>query len=144
MISYQELNAQTDKITELSNVLSVLLKDRSICDSETCCKIFYNYMDHVNKHMQFVESSLYPNLLSNSTPEAKNTASNFLGSSQGIKLLMSSYKKKWCNTKQGALSIGNKHDQFIADTDDMFATILTRLQDETENLYPIVRKISNG
>ncbi len=144
MISYQELNAQTDKITELSNVLSVLLKDRTICDSETCCKIFYNYMDHVNEHMQLVESNMYPTLLNNSLPDAKKTASNFMGSSQGIKQIMTSYIKKWCDKKHQGLSIGAKYDEFIKDTDEMFETILNRIQDETENLYPMVRKISNG
>ena len=144
MISYQELNTQNEKITELSTVLSVLLKDRSICDSHTCCKIFYNYMDHVNNHMQLVESEMYPDLLSNPAPGAKNTVSNFLGSSQGIKHIMSSYRKKWCDTKHSGLSIGSKHDEFIQETDEMFAAILTRIQDEMENLYPMVRKISNG
>lgn len=144
MISYQELNAQNEKIIELSNVLSVLLKDRSICDSETCCKVFYNYMDHVNQHMQLVESDMYPDLLSNSTPAARTTVSNFLGSSQGIKHIMSSYKKKWCDTQKTGLTIGAKHDEFIRETDEMFTTILNRIQDEMENLYPIVRKISNG
>ena len=144
MISYQELNAQNDKITELSNVLSVLLKDRSICDSETCCKILYNYMDHVNNHMQIVESNMYPDLLSNSAQDAKNTASNFMGSSQGVKHIMSNYVKRWCDKKQHALSIGSKHDEFIQETDDMFNIILTRIQDEAENLYPMVRRISNG
>ena len=141
MISYQELNAQNEKITELSKVLSILLKDRSICDSETCCKMFYNYMDHVNQHMQLVESDLYPSLLNDSTPGAKNTVSNFLGSSQGVRHIMSDYVRKWCNKKQQGLLIGQNHDDFIKDTDDMFESILNRIQDETENLYPMVRKI---
>jgi len=144
MISYQELSTQNDKIIELSNILSVLLKDRSICDSTTCCKIFYNFMEHVNTHMQVVESNLYPDLLSNPAPEARNTAGNFMGSSQGVKHVMSSYAKKWCDKKQHALSIGSRHDEFIQETDDMFNVILTRIQDEYENLYPMVRRISNG
>jgi len=144
MISYEELNTQTDKITELSNVLSVLLKDRTLCDTETCCKIFYNYMEQVNNHMQQVESHMYPNLLSHSSSEANNVASNFMGSSQGVKHIMSTYVKKWCDKKHQGLSIGAKHDEFIKDTDDMFEVILTRIQDEAEKLYPMVRKISNG
>ena len=144
MISYQELNTETDKITELSNVLSVLLKDRTICDSDTCCKIFYNYMEHVNNHMQNVEANIYPSLLSNASTDANMIASNFMGSSQGIKHLMSTYIKKWCDKKRQGLSIGAKHDEFIKDTDEMFKTILARIQDEAENLYPMVRKISNG
>ena len=144
MITYEELNAQNDKITELSNVLSVLIKDRSICDSETCCGIFYKYMNLVNEHMRDVDSNLYTDLLSNASTEANNIATNFMAGSQGIKRIMTSYARKWLNKKNRALSIGAKHELFLKDTDDMFEMILTRLQDEMENLYPMVRKISNN
>ena len=144
MISYEELNIQNEKITELSNVLSVLVKDRSICDSETCCNIFYNYMDQVNEHMHAVDSNLYTDLLSASSSEANNTATNFMAGSQEVKKIMASYAKKWCNKKNHALSIGAKHNLFIKETDEMFEMILNRVQDEMEKLYPMVRKISNG
>ena len=144
MITYEELNAQNEKITELSNVLSILIKERSICDSETCCGIFYNYMDQVNQHMHDVDSNLYTDLLGNSSIEANNTATNFMAGSQEIKKIMTSYARKWLNKKNHALSIGAKHAQFLKDTDDMFEMILTRLQDEMEKLYPMVRKISNN
>lgn len=144
MISYEELNSQNEKITELSNVLSVLIKDRSICDSETCCTIFYNYMDQVNKHIQDVDSNLYTDLLTNSSNEAKNTATNFMAGSQEVKKIMSAYVRKWCNKKKRALSIGGKHELFLKETDEMFEIILNRVQDEMEKLYPMVRKISNG
>jgi len=144
MITYEELNTQNDKITELSNVLSVLIKERSICDSETCSTIFYNYMDQVNAHMHDVDSNLYTDLLSNKSIEANNTATNFMGGSQEIKKIMSAYAKKWLNKKKHALSIGAKHTLFLKDTDDMFEMILNRLQDEMEKLYPMVRQISKS
>ena len=144
MISYEELNTQNDKITELSNVLSVLIKDRSICDSETCCNIFYNYMDQVNTHMHIVDTTLYTDLLGHSSSEANNTANNFMAGSQEIKKIMNTYVKKWCDKKCHGLSIGAKHDLFLKDTDDMFEMILSRIQNEMEHLYPMARKIANG
>jgi len=141
MISYDELNTQNDKITELSNVLSTLIKDRGLCDSETCCSIFYDYMDHVNKHMQIVESNLYSDLLGSSTAEAKITVDNFMSNSQTIKQIMSGYVKKWCDTRHHTLSIGNRHEVFLKETNDMFTMILDRIQDEMENLYPMVRSL---
>ena len=144
MISYEELNTQNDKITELSNVLTVLIKDRSICDSETCCNIFYNYMDQVNTHMHIVDTNLYTDLLGHSSSEANNTANNFMAGSQEIKKIMNAYVKKWCDKKCHGLSIGAKHDLFLKDTDDMFEMILNRIQNEMEHLYPMARKISNG
>jgi len=144
MISYDELHRQNHKITELSNVISVLIKDRSVCDSKTCCKLFYNYMDHVNAHMLKVDSSLYVDLLGQASSSANQTANNFMSGSQEIKRIMKSYVKKWCNRRNHTLSVGSQHDTFVKDTDDMFEMILNRIQDETENLYPMVRQISNG
>ncbi len=143
MISYEDLNTQNDKITELTNVLSVLLKERSLCDSETCSNIFYNYMDHVNDHLQIIDSSMYTDLLSNSSIEANNTATNFMAGSQEIKKIMSAYARRWLNKKKHALSIGAKHTLFLKETDDMFEMILDRIQDEMEKLYPMVRKVSS-
>jgi len=145
MISYDELNAQNDKITELSNVLSKLIKDRSLCDSGVCCELFYNYMKKVNNHMRLVDSSFYHGLLSDSSPEAHNVANNFMSGSQEIKRVMKKFTKKWCNTKTHDLNIGkDQHERFINQTNELFEMILDRLQDEMEKLYPMVRKIGNA
>ena len=141
-ISYDELNTQNHKITELSNVLSVLIKDRTLCDSETCCTLFYNYMDRVNEHMQYVDSTTYTGLLGDASQEANNVANNFMAGSQEIKRIMKTYVRKWCNKKSKGLSIGAQHEQFLKETDEMFNMILDRAQDEMEHLYPMVRKIS--
>ncbi len=144
MITYDELNSQNDKITELSNVLSVLIKDRSLCDSEVCCTLFYNYMDKVNEHMKFIDSNFYQSLLTNPSPDANKTANNFMAGSQEIKRVMNAYVKKWCHKKTHELNIGKNHERFITQTNEMFEMILDRIQDEMEKLYPMVRKISNG
>lgn len=143
MKSYDQLNAQNHKITELSNVLSVLLKDRSLCDTETCCTIFYNYMDHVTDHMRNVESNLYTDLLKHPSSDANITANNFMAGSQEIKRIMKGYVRKWCGKARNDISIGKgQHDMFLRETDEMFEMILNRVQDEMEHLYPMVRKIS--
>ena len=145
MISYEKLNTQNHKITELTNVLSVLINDRSLCDSDIFCKLFYNYMDRVNNHMQFVNSSFYPKLLNDSSSEVRNTAKNFMSGSQEVKKIMNTYVKKWCNKRHDNMSIGKgQHHNFIEESGEMFDIILNRIQDEMEKLYPMVRNISNA
>lgn len=144
MVTYEELNTQNHKITELSNVLSFLIKDRSLCDSETCCNLFYNYMDRVNEHMHKVDSNLYADLLKHSSNDINNVAKNFMSGSQEIKRIMNRYMRKWCDKKQHDLRVGAHHENFIKETDEMFEMVLNRIQDETEHLYPMIRKVSNG
>jgi hypothetical protein len=40
MITFEELNTQNHEITELTNVLSYLLADRAMCDTDICCDLF--------------------------------------------------------------------------------------------------------
>jgi len=141
MITYDELNTQNHKIIELSNVLSILLKDRSLCDSETCCDLFYSYMDRVNNHITKVDASLYGPLLQDDSTDANTTAQNFMSGSKEIKKIMGAYVKKWCDKKQHGIAIGAEHDTFIKETNEMFEMVLSRIQDETERLYPMVRNL---
>lgn len=144
MVTYEELNTQNHNITELSNVLSYLIKDRSLCDSDTCCNLLYNYMDHVNEHIHKVDANLSANLLRHSSSNVNNTAKNFMSGSLEIRRIMNRYVRKWCDKKHHDLRIGGEHEAFIKETDEMFEMILTRIQDETEHLYPMIRKVSNG
>jgi hypothetical protein len=56
MITYEELNEQNHRITELSNVLHYLFKDRSMCDTGSCCELFYRYVDMVKEQGPALES----------------------------------------------------------------------------------------
>lgn len=144
MVSYQDLYEQNDKITELSNILTVLIQDRMLCDSQTCSLLFNDYIDHVKDHIREVDSNMYLDLLKHPSKEVNNLANNFMSGSQEIKRIMKRYEKKWCNRRKKELTIGAQHDRFLTETDEMFDMILSRIQGEMEHLYPTVRKITNS
>ncbi len=138
MITFDELNEQNHKITELSNVLLYLFEDRAMCDTETVCNLFFNYMEKVKEHLNVVDH-LYSKLLAANDQEVNNVANLFMSGEQEIKKIISQYTKKWCNRKTHELVIGD-HQRFLDDTQEIFHMILARIQDETEKLYPLVRK----
>jgi len=141
VVSYEQLNKQNHKITELSNILSVLLEDRLLCDSKTCCKLFYEYMSQVTDHIHEIDSNLYLDLLKHPSQDINNIANNFMSGSQEIKRIMNRYERRWCNKKKQTLTIGAKHERFLGETNEMFDMILNRVQNEMEHLYPTVRQI---
>ena len=141
MITYDDLHVQNHKITELTNILNLLLKDRSLCDSEITCSLFFEYVERVKQHLDVTDSSLYARLLNNGDQQVKNTASRFMGGSKEIKRIFGDYLKKWCKLRQRELVI-KQYDRFIAETDEMFQMVLDRIQDETEHLYPLIRKVT--
>ncbi len=141
MVTYEELHTQNHKITELTNILSRLLEDRILCDSEVTCDLFYRYVDTVKKHLNTTDAGLYARLLSAGDQHAQNTARKFMSGSQEIKRIFASYLKKWCQPKNQKLKIRD-HDEFLRETNEMFQMVLDRILDETEHLYPLIREIT--
>ena len=139
MITFEELNAQNHEITELTNVLSYLLADRGMCDTDVCCDLFYRYGDRVKSHLDMVDHTYTP-LLSNPDREVNKTAGNFMGGSQEIRRIFSQHMKKWCEKRKHALHISS-HKDFYEETRELFDLILDRIQDETEHLYPLIREV---
>ncbi len=144
MISYDELNTQNHSITELSNVLLYLFKERSMCDTGACCELFFRYMDKVREHIDLVDTNLYSKLLTHDDHEIQKLVKNFMSGSQEIKKIMSTYTKEWC-PKKGAKTLAiAEHDRFMEESEKMFELVLDRIQDETEKLYPLIREISGS
>ncbi len=139
MITFEELNTENHKITELSNVLLYLFNDRAMCDTDTACTLFYNYMEKVKDHLKVVDH-LYPSLLADSDKKVNYVANNFMSGEQEIKKIISQYMKSWCNKNKTGLVIGD-YEAFLKDTREVFHMVLNRIQDETERLYPLVREL---
>ena len=111
-----------------------------MCDTGACCELFHRYMNKVNAHIDVVDKNLYGQLLNDDSVEVRNLVKNFMSGSQEIKKLMHSYTKQWCpNKRPDELLIGD-HALFLKETEGMFDMVLQRIQDETEKLYPLIRK----
>ncbi len=141
MLTYDDLHVQNHKITELTNILNHLLGDRSLCDSEITCELFFRYVDHVKEHFEVTDSNLYSKLLTHGEQRARNTAQRFIGGSKEIKRIFGTYLKRWCSLKKKRLLIKD-YDQFQKETDEMFEMVLDRLLSETEHLYPLIREVT--
>ena len=141
MLSFEEQNKENHRITELSNVLRYLVKDRSMCDSGTCCDLFYRYLDELLNHIDGVEKKMYPPILTSGDQDHINMVNNFMEGSQQIKRIIKQYKRHWCAPADKILKISD-HVMFLKETDGLFDLVLERLQDETEKLYPVVRKLA--
>lgn len=142
MITYAELNEQNHRITELSNVLRYLFKERSMCDTGSCCELFYRYVDLVKEHIEMVDKNMYTDLLKSPDDRINNVAKNFMSGTVEIKKILKDFTKHWCPAKnKDSLNI-HDHAKFKQETDEMFEIVLQRILDETEHLYPLVRSLT--
>lgn len=141
MITYDELNTQNHKITELSNVILYLIEDRAMCDTEITCDLFFEYVSKVQKHLDIQDRNIYGILLSEGKENIRHITENFMSGSKEIKRIFAKYLKTWASTKKHELIIRNYAD-FLKETREVFNLVLQRIQDETEHLYPLVREVS--
>ena len=141
MISYAELHQQNHKITELTNILEHLLGDRSLCDSQVTCDLFFDYVNTVKDHLAVTDSAMYSKLLGSGDQKMSNVANRFMGGSREINRIFSAYLKRWCKVKSKTLVI-REYDAFMRDTQEMFEMVLDRIQNETEHLYPAVQRVT--
>ena len=135
MHEIEVLHSQAQEIKELDNVLTKLLSDRSLCDADTTCELFLRYVDAVKHHLRNTESGIFGQLLVNTDDQTCKIVEQFMEGAHEIKLIFSKYSKKWCD--HNSLKIKD-YEEFLSDTSDVFNLVLRRLQDETENLYPLV------
>jgi hypothetical protein len=140
MVTFEQLHDQNHKITELSNVFTYLIQDRSMCDTRIACDVFFDYWRNVREHVELVDRQLCGKLISHPDQTVKNTANRFLSGSSEIKRIFADYLKHWCSEQKKALNIDN-HEAFVKETEEMFAFVLDRIQRETEHLYPLIRKL---
>lgn len=140
MITYDELHTQNHKITEHANILHYLLGDRSLCDTDVTCGLFFHFVDLVKEHIEVTDKHIYRHLLT-SDQTKKNIATKFMSGGIEIKKLFASYLKKWCN-KQGQELRITDYEDFMRETDEMFEMVLDRIQAETESLYPLVKEVT--
>lgn len=141
MVSFTELNNQNDSITELSNVLCLLIDERAIWDTRVVSNLFFSYVDKVKEHLDVEERELYQQLLVHSDQRIRQTANKFLSGSGEIKRVFGQYLRRWSRSR--GLRI-NDHDQFARDTREMLQLVLRRIEDEVEHLYPAVREVQSA
>jgi len=143
MITFEQLHSQNHEITELSNVFLYLVKERAMCDTETACNIFFDYVEKVREHLELVDKHLYTKLLNSPDSIARQRVDRFMSGSHEIKHLVKDYLNAWSRPGHKVLLVRN-HKRFVQDTQDMMDIVLDRLQRETEHLYPLVRKVTGN
>lgn len=141
MITFEQLHNENHKITELSNVFLYLVAERSMCDTEIACTVFFDYVEKVKNHLELVDKHLYTKLLNSPDPEVRQKADRFMSGSHEIKRLFKSYLSKWSSPAHNSLRVRN-HRKFVQETQDMMDIVLDRIQRETEHLYPLVKKVT--
>ncbi len=143
MVDFARCHEQNHKITEISNVFLYLIRERAMCDTDCARQLFFEYVTKVRQHMETVDAQFCGRLIQSQDRTMANTADRFLSGSVEIKRIFAAYLKDWCDERKRELKIAD-HAAFVEDTNQMFGLVLDRIQRETENLYPLIRRLEEG
>lgn len=134
MIQLSELKQQHQEIAELIQVLSILIHDKSVRQTNTVFKLFEQLFEKLNRHLELEGKTLYPELLVHKNEMLQEVATRFLSGSDAIGKFFTKYIKN-CYAWQAAVE---KDDSFVQETDKIFDFLKKRVKAEEEEFFPFI------
>ena len=134
METLKQLEQQNLEISELCEVLQVLLTDNSVCDTHIARELFQRFTGKVKEHLSLEDNALYAKMLAHDDSQVNSLTTRFLSNSRELQRIFLDYEKQWC--KDGVNVSGN--DAFIRETHGIFSMIRNRIQAESDEFFPAV------
>ena len=140
MYSLDELKKQNQEISDLIEVLYVLINDKKLINNPFVCDLVSRFNEKVWMHLVFEDNTIYSELAKHHNPEISTIAQSFHDSAKEIKKEFSGYVKLWCKA-----SGADHHQQaFCSNSVDMLNKIKQRIEFETNNIFPLVESDTNN
>ena len=133
MYTISELKKQNQEISDLVEVLTVLLNENNLIHNPLVCDLVCRFNEKVWMHLVFEDDSLYAELAKHHNPDISSIAKQFHDCTKEIKKEFSQYMKLWCK-----VSGADHHKQAFCDqTSDMLKKVKERIEFETEKMFPM-------
>lgn len=136
MYTLDELRAQNRDLTQLLDLLSVLVEHPQLQTNPYVCRLVTQFNEKVWMHLVFEDKTLYADLLGHADPEVVAVAARFRDSARELRHRFSQYAKHWCHTE----TADRNHEAFVAESREMFDLIRARIRSENEEIFPLVEK----
>lgn len=134
MYTLSELKKQNQEISDLIEVLKVLVNETQLLTNPFVCDLVLRFNEKVWMHLVFEDNSLYTELAKHHNPDISVIAQRFHDSAKEVKKEFSGYVKLWCKA-----SGADHHQQAFCDqTTVMLEKIKNRIDFETEQMFPLV------
>ena len=136
MYSLDELKKQNEDISELCDVLSVLIEARSLHDNSYVCELMSRFREKVWMHLVFEDNTVYAELARHQDPSISETALNFHNSAKEIRKSFSRYVKHWCKPSIS----DSEHEARRQDSEALFRMIRERIDYENQHMFPLIQE----
>jgi DUF438 domain-containing protein len=134
MYSLDELRKQNQDISQLCDVLSVLMEQRSLHDNPYVCELLSRFKEKVWIHLVFEDNTIYAELARHGDPAVSEVAQGFHDSAKEIKKRFSAYVRHWCKPAIDEA----EHRALANESREIFRLIRERIAYENEHMFPLV------
>lgn len=136
MYSLDELKKQNQEISQLCDVLSVLMEQQSLHNNPFVCELMTRFKKEVWVHLVFEDNTIYAALLHTGDEKISNIAKSFHDSAKEIKHRFAGFVRNWC-AMPGSDS---EHEMLSKESNEIFTLIRNRISYEDEQIFPLVEQ----
>ena len=136
MYSLDELKKQNQEISQLCDVLSVLMEQQSLHDNPFVTELMKRFKEKVWVHLVFEDNTIYAALLHTGDEKVSNTAKAFHDSAKEIKHRFSGFVRHWCSMPESA----DERETLSKESGEIFELIRDRISYENEQIFPLVEE----
>lgn len=136
MYSLDELKQQNRDITDLCNVLSVLIEHKSLHENPYVCELMGRFKEKVWMHLVFEDNTLYAELARHNDASVAEAARKFHDSARAIKKRFSGYVRHWCQSPANDA----ERDSLTEESRDIFRLVSERARYENEQIFPLIER----
>lgn len=134
MYSLDELKNQNQEISQLCDVLGVLMEQPSLHNNPFVEDLMARFKEKVWMHLVFEDNTLYAGLLKHPDQITSETVKAFHDSGRDIKHRFTVFVKHW----RTIASTDEEHDELSKECCDIFNMIRERVVYENQQVFPLL------
>lgn len=134
MYSLDELKKQNLEISQLCDVLTVLMEKATLQDNPFVAELMERFKEKVWMHLVFEDKTIYSALLNSDDEKIRQVANTFHESSKAIKHRFSVFVRHWCATSMTA----EEYSTLCKESLEILGLIKDRIEYENTHMFPLV------
>jgi len=137
MYTLDELKKQNNEISELCDVLCVLLKEPSLYNNSFSIELMSQFKEKVWMHLVFEDNTIYYELSQHPDDEVSRAVGEFHQSGRTVKKQFSTFIRNW----KKYVESGKEHDSVHGECREIFTLIRERIRYEDDKIFPLVKRL---
>ena len=134
MYTLDELKEQNKDISQLCDVLSVLMENISLHDNPYIEELMNRFKEKVWVHLVFEDNTIYSSLLKSDDETVREAAKTFHDSGREIKHRFTNFVKHWRHMTVA----DDEHEPLCKDCHKVFTMIRERIEFENTQIFPLI------